>query len=86
MLRRLQRKLQLIQVIIYRSLINDILSNMSGKAYGYAARYYKKLQKLDSSIERTTEGYNGLISHESYINDLRDKHAKKYSFWERIED
>ena len=76
----------LIQAIIYRSLIDDVLNNERSNAYGYAARYYKKLQKLDSSIERIADGYSSLISHQDYVNNLRDKHDKKYSFWERIEE
>lgn len=86
LLKELPENTQLIQVIIYRSLINDILNNMSGKAYGYAARYYKKLVQLDSRISHLPESYSSLISHQDYINKLRDKHDKKYSFWERIED
>ena len=86
LLKELPENTQLIQVIIYRSLINDILNNMSGKAYGYAARYYKKLVQLDSRISHLPESYSSLISQQDYINKLRDKHDKKYSFWERIED
>ncbi len=86
LLKELPESTQLIQVIIYRSLISDILDNARSKAYSYAARYYKKLQKLDSSIVRITDGYSSLISHKGYTTELRDKHDRKYSFWEKIND
>ena len=86
MLRDLPESTTLIQVIIYRSLLDDILGNARSKAYGYAVRYYKKLQKLDDSIKITADNYSSLLSHQHYIIKLRDKHGKKYSFWEQVDD
>ena len=86
MLKELPESALLIRVIIYRSLIDDILGNARSKAYGYAVRYYKKLQKLDDSIKITADNYNSLLAHQHYMIKLRDKHGKKYSFWEQVDD
>lgn len=86
MLKELPESALLIRVIIYRSLIDDILGNARSKAYGYAVRYYKKLQKLDDSIKITADSYSSLLAHQHYMIKLRDKHGKKYSFWEQVDD
>ncbi|MES1965962.1 hypothetical protein M0N77_11655 [Psychrobacter sp. AH5] len=86
LLKELPDDTYLIRVIIYRSLLSDILDNGRSKAYGHAARYYKKLLPMDFTISRGQAGYNGLASHQQYTAELMQKHGKKYSFWERIED
>lgn len=86
LLKELPDDTYLIRVIIYRSLLSDILDNGRSKAYGHAARYYKKLLQMDFTISRGQAGYNGLASHQQYTAELMQKHGKKYSFWERIED
>lgn len=77
---------QLIHVIIYRSLIEDILDSSRGKAYGHAARYLNKIAQLDAIINRETDGYSSLITHQDYVIKLTQKHGKKRSFWERLDD
>lgn len=86
LLKELPENTSLIQVIIYRSLIDDILDNARSKAYGHAARYYKKLSQLDSRLEFIANSYSSLVSNKDYIITLNDKHGKKYSFWERVND
>ncbi|WP_201558286.1 DUF6880 family protein [Psychrobacter sp. 72-O-c] len=75
-----------IQVIIYRSLLNDILDSARSKAYGHAARYFKRLAQLDISISNAVNNYSGLDSHQDYMSSLTQKHGKKRSFWERVND
>ncbi len=86
MLKDLPEGTTLIQVIIYRSLINDILDQGRSKAYGYAARYCKKLITFNTSIGNAAESYSTLMTHHDYIKTLYEKHGKKYSFWERLEE
>ncbi len=86
MLKELPEGTPLIQVIIYRSLIDDILDNARSNAYNHAVRYYKKLMQLDSRLNPISNGYSSLISNENYISALNAKHGKKYSFWERVND
>ena len=77
---------QLIHVIIYRSLIEDILDSSRSKAYGHAARYLNKIAQLDVLISRETDGYISLITHQDYVIKLTQKHGKKRSFWEKVKD
>lgn len=75
----------LTQVIVYRSLLNDILNNARSTAYGHAARYLKQLYKLDAAIHQHKKSYQGTITHQDYLTQLQDKHGKKTSFWARID-
>lgn len=86
MLKDLPEDTELIKVVIYRSLLNDILHNARTIAYGHAARYYKNLVKLDAFINRSVDNYKSLSSHADYVKLMKQKHGKKYSFWERVED
>lgn len=85
-LKQLPEDTNLIKVIIYRSLLNDILDNARTLAYGHAARYYKHLVKLDAFIDRSVNSYSSLDNHQHYVKALKDKHGKKYIFWDRVED
>lgn len=86
MLKELPEATHLIQVIIYRSLLNDILNRARSKAYGHAARYFERLAQLDITISKAVNNYNGLISHQDYMITLTKNHGKKRSFWERVND
>lgn len=86
MLKELPAGTDLIQVIIYRSLLNDILDSARSKAYGHAARYFNRLTKLDAVISKTSILYSELVTHQEYVIALKDKHGKKRSFWEKAED
>ncbi|MDN3397784.1 hypothetical protein QL919_03470 [Psychrobacter sp. APC 3426] len=86
LLKELPAETDLLQVIIYRSLLDDILDNARTKAYGHAARYYKKLFQLDFLVSKMNRGYNDLITPQAYTRALIQKHGKKYSFWERVEN
>lgn len=85
-LKQLPDNTTLIRVIIYRSLLNDILDNARSIAYGHAARYYNHLVKLEAFIDRSNKGYSSLANYQDYIKALKQKHGKKYSFWERVEN
>ena len=84
-LKRFPDDTNLIRVIIYRSLINDILDNARSMAYGHAARYYKHLVKLDGVINRSSGSYASLDTHQDYVTALKEMHSEKYGFWERVE-
>jgi len=66
--------------LIWRSLIDAILTRGYAKAYGHAARYLLELRAVSASIE----DYRGHPSHESYERGLRLAHARKASFWGRL--
>ncbi len=69
-------------IVLYRSLLLDLLERGYSKAYNHAAKYYKKLQKLDKIIR---EYPDSLIGHTEFDSLIREIHGKKYSFWKRVE-
>ena len=86
MLKTLPEDTYLIQVIIYRSLLNDILDSGRSKAYGHAARYYNRLQQIDDTLIANRISYQSLPTHIIYDEALQVKHGKKRSFWEHVND
>jgi hypothetical protein len=70
-----------IEAACYRLLVLDILRAARLKAYGYAARYLRKLEKLD----RTIENYGALDDHDAFVEELRQEHGRKYAFWRRVD-
>ena len=66
--------------LIWRALIDAILTRGYAKAYAHAARYLLELRAASASIE----DYRGHASHESYERDLRLAHGRKASFWGRL--
>ena len=70
-----------LEVLIYRALLSDILHRAYSKAYRYAADYYHNLEKLDKKIEVYPDKMEG---HEDFMEEIRAKHFRKYSFWKRV--
>ena len=68
-------------LLIYRALLSDILNRAYSKAYKYAADYYRNLVKLDKKIEVYPDK---MESHENFMEGIRAKHFRKYSFWKRV--
>jgi len=67
-------------VLIWRALIDAILSRGYAKAYGHAARYLLDLRAVSASID----DYCSHPSHESYEGALRLAHGRKACFWGRL--
>ncbi len=67
--------------IIYRALLNSILSRGQTKTYTYGARYLKKLDSISKSIS----DWRNIVNHTIYMDDLRQKHGRKRSFWSRYD-
>jgi uncharacterized protein DUF6880 len=65
----------------YRALLLDILVQARSKAYGHAARYFKKLEALAKRIKV----FKPLPTHRAYVEQLRSVHGRKKSFWARLE-
>jgi hypothetical protein len=72
--------LLLAAALIWRTLIDAILTRGYAKAYGHAARYLLELRAVSASIG----DYRGHPSHESYEGALRLAHRRKVSFWARL--
>jgi len=67
--------------LCYRTLLLDILNHARSKAYGHAAKYYKKLTVMAKEIKH----YAPLETHPAFVEQLEDKHGKKRSFWQRVQ-
>jgi hypothetical protein len=68
-------------VACYRALTDQILTEGRSKAYGHAKRYVDRLAALDSSVG----DYRDLASHAQYLAQLRERHRRKFSFWQLFE-
>jgi hypothetical protein len=66
--------------LIWRALIDAVLSRGYAKAYGHAARYLFELRAVSVSID----DYRGYPSHDAYELGLRLAHRRKASFWARL--
>lgn len=66
--------------LIWRALIDAILTRGYAKAYGHAARYLLELRLVSANIE----DYRGHPSHDAYERGLRLAHRRKASFWARL--
>ena len=66
--------------VCYRALLSDILLKARSKAYSHAAKYFKKIVQLDTEIT----DYKNIEALHEFIENLKVKHGKKYSFWNRV--
>lgn len=65
------------EAAVHRALLNAILDRGYARAYGHAARYWKRLGEIDASgVEMTP-----LVSHEEFATGIRSRHRRKTSFW-----
>lgn len=70
-----------IEMFCYRALLEEILDEGRSRAYGHAARYFRRLAELDERVET----YQPLVAHAAYVASLRDHHGRKKAFWRRVE-
>ncbi len=67
--------------VIYRALIDSILRRAQSKAYAHGARYLKRLDRLAKAVS----DWRGFENQATYVNNLRQQHGRKRSFWPRYE-
>jgi len=65
------------EAAIHRALLNAILDRGYARAYGHAARYWKRLGEIDASGVEVTP----LVPHEEFAAGVRSRHRRKTSFW-----
>jgi hypothetical protein len=65
---------------VYRALLNAILAKAYAPAYGHGARYWHQLQ----AIAEQSPGLLPLQAHDEYIAAIRQKNARKVSFWAQV--
>jgi len=65
--------------LLYRALLDSILRRARTATYGHGARYLRKLDLL----AKTVSDWGDIESHTVYVEQLRQKHGRKTSFWSR---
>ena len=68
--------------ILYRALLDDILTRAKSQAYGHGARYLAKLDELAGAFEAPTVGIDG---HLDYRAALIKAHGRKSGFWAAVQ-
>ena len=67
--------------IILRALLDSILRRGQTKTYAHGVRYLKQLDRIAEFIS----DWHEFQTHASYMENLRDKHGRKRSFWSQYE-
>jgi len=75
------KKLDVAATVIYRALMESILSRAVSKIYPHAARYWRHLEKLSSVIGE----WGDVVPHDEYVALLRTQHRLKSSFWKLVD-
>lgn len=71
------RARDLAATVVYRALLDSILRRGQTKTYPHGVRYLKKLDRLATSIS----DWRGHGAHDVYLQQLRQNHGRKSSFW-----
>jgi hypothetical protein len=67
--------------VLYRALIDDILSRGKSPAYGHAARYLGTLDALSGRLPSDAP----IDAHEHYRAGLKKSHGRKLGFWSLVD-
>ncbi|ESQ88805.1 DUF6880 family protein [Asticcacaulis benevestitus] len=67
--------------ILYRALIDDILTRGNSKAYPHAARYLNALDALAARSDAEAVQVGNMDVHVTYRARLQKNHGRKYGFW-----
>ena len=68
--------------LLYRCLLDAILTLGRSNGYGHGARYLLKLDGLAADLNRA--GLPGVPPHEAYRAGLAKTHGRKTGFWDRV--
>jgi hypothetical protein len=75
-----ERKLWRAETAVYRALLTGILDRAYARAYGHAARYWKRLREIaDMGV-----GLLPLQPHADFEASIKARHARKVSFWAHV--
>jgi hypothetical protein len=70
-----------VAALIYRALLQQTLGASTSSHYKHAA---KELEQAELCARRFREDQKILISHDDFMKEIKQKHGKKYSFWEQV--
>lgn len=77
----LETRHPLAATLIRRAMIEDSLSGAKSKRYRHAARHLSACQTSDMEISE----YGAFLTHERFMDALRQKHARKHGFWSLVD-
>ena len=78
----LEGKHPLAATALRRIMIEDALNGGRSSRYKHAARHLLECESADAVIE----DYDELTPHEKFVAGLRDRHNRKYAFWELVSE
>ena len=67
--------------LLFRALLDSIFKRALSKYYSYGVRYLRKLDELAGNVQNWGE----VPAHAAYLEEIRQAHHRKYSFWTRYE-
>lgn len=67
--------------LMRRAMIRDTLDGAKSKRYRHAARHLAECQATDAS----TGDYGAIPSHSRFVEELKQKHGRKYGFWQLVD-
>jgi hypothetical protein len=77
-----ERELWRAETAVYRALLTAILDRAYARAYGHAARYWRRLREIaDMGVALVP-----LQPHADFEASIRTRHARKASFWAHVKD
>lgn len=68
--------------VILRAMIEDSLDGGKSKRYRHAARHLADCLSNDAAIE----DYGTVPTHGQFVESLRERHGRKYGFWQLVEE
>ena len=78
----LEGKYPLAATVLRRIMIEDTLNGGRSSRYKHAARHLLECESADAVID----DYDALTPHAKFVAGLRDRHNRKYAFWELVSD
>lgn len=67
--------------LLRRAMITDTLDGSKTKRYRHAARHLKECEFSAALVE----DFGSFLNHEHFLAALKQKHGRKYGFWEMVE-
>lgn len=67
--------------LMRRAMIQDTLDGAKSKRYRYAARHLAQCQSCHPAID----DYGSFPTHAQFVEALKQKHGRKYGFWQLVE-
>ena len=77
----LEAKHPLAATLMRRAMIEDTLDGAKATRYRHAARHLAECQSSQPAID----DYAGFPTHEQFVSALKQRHGRKYGFWQLVE-